>query len=203
MILIGGGGHAKSLAEFCHERIEGYLAKEKNPEMTGEWLGDDSVGPELAGKGYKFHMAFIYSGLPRMGKREALIKSYEDSGCGFETLIAPTAIISPNSVIGEGSAVLQGAIVNRSNIGRHCVVNSGAIVEHDCVVGDNTFIAPGVVIGGFTHIGKNCFIGLGARISNNIRISDNITVGIGAIVTKDLTEPGIYHGCPLHYYKCH
>ena len=200
MIIIGAGGHALSLAEFGGTKFEGYLAREANPDMPGEWLGSDEQAGQLISNGKKFHMAFVYAGLPIMEARRLLIEKYKNMGAEFESLIAPSAIITPLAVIGAGSAIMQGAIINRAVVGENCVVNSGAIVEHHCNVGDNSFIGPGAVIGGFTNIGKNCFIGLGARISNGISIADNITVAMGAIVTKSLTVPGIYHGCPLKLY---
>ena len=201
VILVGAGGHALSIAEFGGDRIRGYLSKEPNPAMPGEWFGTDEDVPEVVEAGYPFHMAFVYSGLPVMQKRRELISFYKEAGARFVTLISPTAIVTPQSEIGEGSAVMQGAIINRACLGENVVVNSGAIVEHDCEVGENSFIAPGVVIGGFTKIGKNCFIGLGARIGNGLKIVDDVTVAMGAVVNRNLTEPGIYHGFPLKRFK--
>lgn len=201
VILIGAGGHALSLTEFCMDDILGYLAKEENPKMSGQWLGTDEDAGKLISSGHPFHMAFIYHGLPRMEQRRKLIEQYESEGCKFKTLIAPTAIVTPNSEIGEGSAILNGAIINRAHIGKNCVVNSGGIVEHDCIIGNNTFIGPGAVIGGFTTIGKNCFIGLGARIGNGLKIGDNISIAMGAVVSKNLEEPGIYHGPNLKIFR--
>ncbi|MCH5227341.1 MAG: hypothetical protein J1F16_05935 [Muribaculaceae bacterium] len=201
VIMVGAGGHALSLAEFAEPLIYGYLANEENPEMPSQWLGKDDDLASWIDAGKKFHMAFVYSGLPVMSKREALIRKYEEAGARFASLIAPSSIITPHSEIGEGSAVMAGSIVNRALLGRNVIVNSGAIVEHDCKVGDNTFIGPGAVIGGFTSVGSNCFIGLGARIANGITIASGITVAMGAIVSRSLTEPGIYHGSPLRLFK--
>lgn len=201
VILVGAGGHALSLAEFASDRIAGYIAIEKSDEMPGEWLGDDSSALSLIKAGRKFHIAFVYIGWPRMAKREELIYRYEKGGAQFETLVSPHAIITPNAEIGEGCAIMTGAIINRARLGKHVIVNSGAIVEHDCIIGNNTFIGPGAVIGGFTSIGKNCFIGLGAKIGNGIKIADNISVAMGAVVNRDLTQPGIYHGFPLKCFK--
>ena len=201
VILVGAGGHALSLAEFSADHIRGYIARESNPEMTGEWLGTDEDAAPYIAEGVPFHIAFVYSGLPRMGARERLIERYSEAGARFATLIAPTAIITPKSSIAPGCAVMAGAIVNRATLEENVVVNSGAIVEHDCHIGSNTFIGPGAVIGGFTTIGKNCFIGLGARVGNNVTIGDNISVAMGAVVNRNLTEPGIYHGNPLKCFK--
>ena len=201
VILIGSGGHALSLSEFAEDQIVGYLSNEENEDMPGRWFGPDEKAIEWIKKGKKFHVAYVYSGWPKMDKRKALIEFYEERKAQFQSLISPTAIVTSHSHIGEGTALMTGCIINRAKIGRHVIVNSGAIIEHDCEVGDNSFIGPGAVIGGFTKVGKNCFIGLGAKVGNGLRIGDNITVAMGSIVNKDLTEPGIYHGFPLKRAK--
>ena len=199
--MVGAGGHALSIAEFAGHTVKGYLSPEENREMPGKWLGKDADAPKYIDKGELFNIAYVYSGLPLMKKRRQLIETYEEAGARFATIISPSAIITPGSEIGEGSVVMHGAIVNRAKLGKNVIVNSGAIIEHDCVVGDNTFIGPGAVIGGFTQIGENCFIGLGARVGNNLAIGNDITVAMGMVIGKDLTEPGIYHGFPLKRYK--
>lgn len=192
LILVGGGGHARSLLLSFGQNVKGYLSPVSNDEMDREWMGDDSVANDLK-RDHEFHIAFIYSGQASMKKRRFVIDSYESLRVEFSTLISPSAIIAPGSVIGEGSAVMAGAIVNGGNLGRHVVVNTGAIVEHDCKIGNNVFIGPGAVIGGFTEISDDCFIGLGAKIRNGIKICNDVTIGMGAIVTKDIHEPGTYY----------
>lgn len=201
-VMVGGGGHALSLLESLPEslRLVGYTAISPSEKMPCPWLGNESVNPEITHLPYHFHIAFIYGGTPRMDKREAIIKKFENEGGEFVSIISPHAIVTPNSVVGEGSAILTGAIVNRATLGRHVVVNTGGIVEHDCVIGNNTFIGPGAVIGGGVTVGENCFIGLGARIRNGIVIGKDITVGMGSIVTSNLTKPGMYYGTPLKFH---
>ncbi|MDE6445166.1 MAG: transferase [Muribaculaceae bacterium] len=202
IILVGGGGHALSLMESLPEDVEiaGYTSLAPSEKINAKWIGDECADPSITRLPLPFHIAFIYSGVPRMDKRRAIIERFQISGARFASLISPLATVTPNSVIGDGCALLSGAIVNRATLSSHVVVNTGAIVEHDCVIGENTFIGPGAVIGGGVTIGKDCFIGLGVKIRNGIRISSGITVGMGAIVTRDLTEPGIYHGTPLRFH---
>ncbi len=203
IIFAGGGGHALSLLEALDSDSEvfGYLAPSAAPMMPLEYLGNDSDAPEYIADGYPFHIAFVYARLPIMDKRRALISRYEEMGAEFKSIIAPYAIITRNSVVGNGVAILNRAIINRATISDHCIINTGAIVEHDCKIGSNTFIGPGVVIGGGVTIGDDCFIGLGTKIKNGITIGSRVTIAMGAVVTRNLTEPGIYHGTPLKRFK--
>lgn len=203
IVLAGGGGHATSLVESSDDPslIAGYLAPFESSGMPVSWLGDDSAIDLLAEKGMSFHIAFVYHGLPMMGRRKELIATYTSKGVFFSNIIAPSAIISRNSTIGKGCAILNRAVINRAHLGNHVIVNTGAIIEHDCEIGDNTFIGPGAVIGGGVKIGRDCFIGLGANIINGATIDDGITVGIGVVVNRSLSEPGIYHGNPMRLHK--
>lgn len=202
-VLAGGGGHALSLLENLSDSasIAGYTALSESKNMPVEWLGDDSVAKSLAEKGIPFHIAFVYAGLPVMKKRKDMIDTYSAAGAKFVSIISPTAIITRHSTVGEGCAVLHRAVINRATLGNHVIVNTGAIVEHDCLIGSNTFIGPGAVIGGGVKIGDNCFIGLGARVMNGVTIASGVSVGIGVTVNRDLTEPGIYHGTPMRFHK--
>lgn len=200
LVLAGGGGHALSLLESLPESIVpyGYTALSPSSGMPLPWLGTDEDFP-VEGSECFFHIAVVYSGIPRMQMRRGIIDAFSSRGASFLTLIAPSAIVTPNSRLSEGCAVLAGAIVNRASIGSHAIVNTGAIVEHDCIIGSNVFIGPGVVMGGNVKIGHDTFIGLGAKIKNNVSIGHDVTVGMGAVVTRDLLKPGIYHGNPLHF----
>lgn len=202
IVLAGGGGHALSIVETLPlSEFAGYIALAPSENMPLPWLGDDTDVASLAAYGHPFHMAFVYEGFPVMDKRKRLIKQYEQAGAKFTTIIAPSAIVTPRSEVGKGTAILHRAVINRANLGKNVVVNTGAIVEHDCNIGSNTFIGPGAVIGGGVTIGDDCFIGLGAKVKNGLKIVSGVTVAMGATVTRDLLEPGIYHGTPLRRYK--
>jgi sugar O-acyltransferase (sialic acid O-acetyltransferase NeuD family) len=104
-----------------------------------------------------------------------------------------------SSNIGGGTIIQPGAIITvNCNIGKHVQVNLNATVGHDCNIGDCTTIAPGAHISGNVTIGKRCYIGTGAVIKQNINICDDVTIGAGGVVVKDITESGIYVGCPVN-----
>lgn len=49
---------------------------------------------------------------------------------------------------------------------------------------------------GSVVIGKYCFVGAGVVIIPGIKICDEVIIGAGAVVVKDITEPGTYAGVP-------
>ncbi len=49
---------------------------------------------------------------------------------------------------------------------------------------------------GCIEVGNNVFIGTRATILPNVRICDNVFIAAGALVTRSITEPGIYGGVP-------
>lgn len=77
----------------------------------------------------------------------------------------------------------------------------GTIVIHDAVrAGVNCRLQEGVTIGatGGSHeaavIGDNCYFGSGAKVIGAVTIADDVAIGAGAVVTRDITEPGTTWG---------
>ena len=97
-------------------------------------------------------------------------------------------------------------------IGKNCKVQSHSFICELVTIGDNTVIAHGVMFindlfatGGpangdknlwkSTTIGNNVSIGSNATILP-VSICDNVVIGSGSVVTKNITEAGIYVGNP-------
>lgn len=83
-----------------------------------------------------------------------------------------------------------------ADIGVGCIINTGAIVEHECCVGDFSHISINATLAGRVKVGHHVFIGAGSVVRDKITIGDNIIIGAGSTVTHDLFEPGTYVGSP-------
>ncbi len=98
------------------------------------------------------------------------------------------------------------------SIGRRCKIQSHCFVCELVSIGDDCFIGHGVMFvndlfsgGGpamgnkslwkSTRIGNKVSIGSNATILP-VEICDNVVIGAGAVVTKNITEAGIYAGNP-------
>jgi len=93
--------------------------------------------------------------------------------------------------IGASTTIDRGALEDT-------IIKDGAILDnqiqiaHNVVVGENTAMAACSVIAGSTVIGKNCTIAGLVGINGHINITDNCVFTGMAMVTKDITTPGVY-----------
>ena len=98
--------------------------------------------------------------------------------------------------------VLANACINTATkIGKHCIINTAAIIEHDNIIEDYVHISPNATLSGTVSVGEMTHIGSGAVIRNNINICNNCIIGAGAVVVKDIEEPGVYAGVPIKRLK--
>ncbi len=203
LILVGGGGHCKSVIEAAESAgftIKGIL---DFPDTLGckilgyEVIGsDDDIPKYIETCDFVVTVGFIKDS----NLRVKLHKSIEDAGGKFATIIASTAHVSRYSTIGEGSVILHQANVNAgARIGKSVIVNSCANIEHDVVIEDFCHISTGVMINGSCRVAEKSFIGSGTIIANNISIGDNVTIGIGAVVLRDIPSNSFCFGNPAHY----
>lgn len=60
---------------------------------------------------------------------------------------------------------MAGAVVNVcTSIGNHCIINTGAVIEHDNSIDDYVHLSPRVALGGAVHIGRCTHVGIGASV---------------------------------------
>lgn len=118
---------------------------------------------------------------------------------GIEIVSAthPAAYVSQYATLGEGFQAMAGAIVGtHTRIGRQCIINTGAIVDHECALYDGVHVGPGSRVAGCVTIGENSFLGAGSIILPRIKIGRNVIVGAGSVVTKDIPDDLVVKGNP-------
>lgn len=203
LILIGGGEHARVLAEAAVSRPElwrviGFVDPQPCPE-TERRLGlraftsDEEALREAGSTLFVLGIGRIRSS----GLRRNIVARYTAAGARWATVIHRTAWVSPTATVAPGAVVFASAVVQTgANLGAHVVVNTGAIVEHDVSVGDFTLVAPGVAVGGGTVIGPDAYLGLGCRIRDHLQIGSGVTVGMGAVVTRSVRDSATVVGVP-------
>jgi UDP-N-acetylbacillosamine N-acetyltransferase len=188
-----------------HEIIE--LAEELNVEIVGlvdnvklgtyreyNIILNDSDGSSLPDS-YKPIPLIISPDSPLV--RERLYLKYSNLDFNFYTLISPKANISKSAQIDDGVVVQSGVNVSaEAHIEPMVKLNTYANIMHNSIIGKFTTVAPNVVVLGNVKVGRRCYLGSNSTILPNIEICDDTTIGAGAVVTKNITEPGVYVGVP-------
>lgn len=189
IILLGSGGHAHSVVDSIEEngnfRIYGFLDVEKNIGMQYRGyrvLGTDALLEEYFKQGIR--KAFITVGYMGRGNiRNRLYKQLKEIGYYLPNIIDKTSVVARDVVLGEGIFVGKRAVINSaSKIEDMCIINTGAIVEHDCTIEAFSHISVGSVLCGGVKIGKAAFIGANATIIQGKRVEDNCIIGAGITV---------------------
>lgn len=200
IILIGGGGHCKSVieaAESSHRRILGVLDM---PENVGKKIfdytvigTDEDISKFAAQAEFVVTVGQIKSSL----RRREIAKKIEAAGGVLGVVVASTANVSRHAILGQGTVVLHGAMVNAGAvIGNNCIINTLANVEHDVVVGSYSHISTGAMVNGNCSVGSDTFVGSQSVVLNGVKICENCVIAAGAFVNKSITVSGIYVGNP-------
>jgi acetyltransferase-like isoleucine patch superfamily enzyme len=67
-----------------------------------------------------------------------------------------------------------------------CIINTGAVIEHDCSVGDFSHISVRSVLCGNVNVGKAAFVGANATVIQGKSIGDNCIIGAGTTIRKNV-----------------
>ncbi|HPP06011.1 MAG TPA: acetyltransferase [Syntrophorhabdaceae bacterium] len=199
IIIIGAGGHSKvviATALECGFNINSIL--DDDPLKWGKYImGFKINGPILS---YSDSTNNAVMAIGDNKTRKDLVKKLDKFN--WVTLIHPHAYIHPSSKIGKGTVVFAGSIIQPDvNLGEHCIVNTGATIDHDCTIENFVHIAPGVNIAGGAYIGEGAFLGIGSKVIGLKTIGKWSIVGAGGIVTEDIPSRVAVKGVPARIYK--
>jgi sugar O-acyltransferase (sialic acid O-acetyltransferase NeuD family) len=200
-LLFGAGGHAKvvyDLAELS-QRSFNYVVVDGVGDTN--LLGQDvqSLEDSRLGTGSDFEFVVgIGDNEIRKAKFQMLV---ELGGCPI-SLVHPSAVVSKYAALAEGSVIFANSVLNAGvRIGRNVVVNTAAVVDHDCEIGDHAQVCPGVTLSGVVTIGSGVFLGTGAIVTNGIKIGAGSIVGAGSVVVSDLPSGVLAFGCPARVIR--
>ncbi len=198
VVIIGGGGHAKVVIESLRASGKAVAVIVDADPTPREVLGVPVVGDDLALADLKeqgFSELFVALGSNRL--RQKLGAKARDLGFTLVNAIHPSAVISPSARIGQGVAIMAGVAINAgSRIGDLAIVNTGAVVDHDCDLGAACHVGPASALAGGVTVGERAFLGVGARAIPGVAIGADTTVGAGGVIVRDLPDAVLAVGVP-------
>ncbi|MEA3513802.1 MAG: NeuD/PglB/VioB family sugar acetyltransferase [Campylobacterota bacterium] len=183
IILIGGGGHCKSVIDVLEQEkkfaIAGIIDKKEliGQELLGyKYIGCDDDLEELF-KIYKYAIVTVGQ-IKSPDLRVKLFNKLKDIGYILPVITSPFAYVSKYSTISEGTIVMHQVLINASvNIGKNCIINTKALIEHDCTIDDNCHISTAAVVNGGVTIEEGTFFGSNATSKEYINCNGFIKAG--------------------------
>lgn len=188
LILVGGGGHCKSVidvAESIGYTILGIL--DRPEEVEKQVLGYKVIGTDDDIPQYVDKAEFVITvgQIKSSTIRHKIAERIKTARGKLATIIASDATVSKYATIGEGTVILHKCVVNAdAKIGKNCIINTMANIEHEVEIGDFCHISTGVMVNGMTKVGNDTFIGSGSVLYNCIEVLGNSIIPAGTIVRK-------------------
>ncbi|MDZ4794089.1 MAG: acetyltransferase [Bacteroidota bacterium] len=194
--IVGYSGHAFVIIDIllsAGRLVTAYCdAEEKalNPYHL-EYLGKES---EVIDKLKKFD---FFACVGHNGIREKIHTNLSQYLGNPINAIHPSAVISSSVKMSDGIMIAANATLNPLvEIGRGVICNTSTSIDHECIIGDFTHIAPGAVLCGNVTVGRSSFIGANSVIRQGITIGNNVIIGAGTVVVKDIPDGATVVGNP-------
>ena len=114
---------------------------------------------------------------------------------GDDCFIGPFVEIQKGVTVGAKTKIQSHAFIcELVSIGSNCFVSHGVMFVND-------LFTEGGPAGGKKELWKPTIIGNDVSIGTNatllpVTVCDHVVIGAGSVVTKDITEPGVYAGNP-------
>ncbi|CAK0746630.1 putative UDP-N-acetylbacillosamine N-acetyltransferase [Gammaproteobacteria bacterium] len=202
MILLGGGGHAAVLWDILRQtgvNLLGVVAPGPPASLALAglaWLGDDDAVAH-----YPPSQVSLVNGVGSVAEttaRHAVFERFTADGYEFVSVIHPSAGVSTlEHTAGAGLQVTAGAVIGpHTRLGDNVLINTRAVVEHDCVVGDHCHVASGAVLCGACHLAHAIHVGAGAIVKQGVRVGEHATIAAGAVVVNPVEPYALVAGVP-------
>ncbi len=195
MILYGASGHGKVIRDIClsdNHMIS--LFFDDNPNLVEfENIPVSKYNPEL----FSTYELIISIGNNKIRKKisEFIVHKF---GIG----VHKSVLFGTGVAIDEGTVAMQGAIIQaNSKIGKHCIVNTGASIDHDCVLDAFVHISPHTTLCGNVRVGEGTHVGAAAVVIPGVKIGKWCTIGAGAVIINDVPDYAVVVGNPGRIIK--
>lgn len=187
LLIVGGGGHGKSVAEAailsgCYEVvgfIDDMLFNDSKKESS------PVLGKVEDLKTYSHLCDEVIVAIGNNLVRESLVAKIMQMGVPLATIAHPSAIISPSANISSGCAIMAGSIVGtEAELGVGVIVNCGAVVDHHATVADFGHLGVNSCMAGGASLGRAAWIQAGCSLGYGVTVSDRVVLMPGTALSS-------------------
>jgi sugar O-acyltransferase (sialic acid O-acetyltransferase NeuD family) len=196
ILLYAAGGHARVVASGLLQNGTSVLGVFDDDSSKSSFFEIPFLGP------YNPNFNPNASVILAMGNLKHRINADLKVKHSFASWVDKRSILACNVEVLEGVVVLAGAVVQTDvKLGRHVIINTGACVDHECILEDFVHVSPNATLCGQVQVGKGTQIGAGAVILPTIKIGKGAMIGAGSVILTDVPDNAVYVGNPGKFLK--
>ena len=193
IVVYGGGGHGKSVIDLIRAlgqyQVVGVIddGLKQGVEIMGvPVIGGGDQLPRLAKEGVRLAVNAV-GGIGDIANRIQVFQRLLEAGFGFPTFIHPTAFVEPTARLSQGVQVFPHAYIGSdTDVGFGTIVNTAAIVSHDCRLGAYVNVAPGALLAGAVTLDEGVLIGMGVTLNLNVTVGSKARIGNSAVIKENV-----------------
>lgn len=208
IVLLGAGGHAKvllSLLRAIGANVLGVCDPALAAASVTSWRGVKVLGGDEVLDQLDATQVGLVSGVGRLlgsSRRQDMFVSLTARGFHFPALVHPAAWVDTSVQLGDGVQVMAGVVIQAdTTIGVNSIINTGAKIDHDCIIGCHVHVAPAAVLCGAVSVACEAFIGAGSTITQGVSVGKFGIVGAGATLVKDLPAGHVVMSAPVRIHE--
>ncbi len=193
LIIFGGGGHGKTVIDLVRAmgnyRIVGIIddhLPEGSEVMGVPVLGGSKELAEWHNRGVRLAVNAV-GGIGSVSVRIKIFDILANAGFYCPTLVHPSAVVERSATLDAGVQVFAHAYVgSAARVGFGTVINTSAIVHHDCVVGQVVNLSPGATLAGNVRLENYVQIGMCATVNLQVTVGERSLLGNGCTVKANV-----------------
>lgn len=208
-IIVGAGNKTRIVMDFL-------LSEGRSEEIVGivdrdsKRLGDSLAGRPVIGTlesvlmsgAGELHQFCICLGEQFFDDRARITKELTNQGAKFVSIVSRHAHVSFTARVEPGAILFPNAYIGAgARVGSCSTLWTGALVEHDCLIGENVEIAPRAVLAGRSRICEASFIGVSSTVLPDVSVGPNALVGAGSVVIHDVPPYTVVAGNPARVLR--
>lgn len=203
MVVIGAGGHALEILDI--------LAQDNKTNSL--YFYDDFDSKNTIFRGYPviksieelkniFPNSFTFIlGIGSPINRKLLFEKFSKLGGILSSIVSSKSITSQNIENQKFDVMNLCYLGPETKIGIGTLINTGAQIHHEVIIGEFCEISPRALLLGKVQIGNNCSLGGNCTILPKVKIGNNVIIGAGTVVTKDIPDNKVVVGVPGEIIK--
>jgi sugar O-acyltransferase (sialic acid O-acetyltransferase NeuD family) len=156
-------------------------------------LGGGEVLTQLHDRGVRLAVNAV-GGIGDITIRLKVFQRIAEAGLVCPSVAHPSAVIEPSATLAAGVQLFSHAYVGSEvSLGFGTIVNTGAVISHNCQLGICVNVSPGALLAGGVWVGDGALIGMGVTVNLGVKIGAKARVGNGATVKADVEDSGVVH----------